>query len=393
MPDLESIYRQTLERCSPKTLIQKEVSASLPRVVVGIGKSAGPLVDGVAAAMPIEQAMAVIPHGYPDPVWRGSIVVAHGGHPQIDDRSFDAGDALLRFMDGIDEVLFLISGGGSACVEKPLAPWISEDDLVDVNARIIAAGIAIREINTVRKHLSAIKGGRLAARVPRRSVTLIYSDVSAGAASDVASGPSVPDSTTKGDAAQILERIGGFNRIVTALRDESLPETVKEIANSSWRIVADNTTLVDAAVTISESMGLRAVRWSGQIESDVEIAAARLADRAASLKSGEILIAGGEPTVSVRGDGRGGRCSELALRFALREKNVHALFASSDGIDGNSGAAGILLDPLQRQIDAPEAGAALDRSDSFSVASRVGRAVIIPPTGNNLRDLYLVARP
>ena len=393
MPDLESIYRRTLERCSPKSLIQKEVSADLPRVVVGVGKAAGALVDGVAAAMTIEQAMAVIPYGYPDPQWRGSIVVAHGGHPQIDDHSFDAGEALLRFVDGIDEVLFLISGGGSACVEKPLEPWFSEGELIDVNARLVAAGIAIGEINTVRKHLSAIKGGRLAARVPRRSVTLIYSDVSSGAASDVASGPSVPDSTTKRDAAEILERIGGFNRIVTALRDESLPETVKAIANATWRIVADNTTLVDAAATICESMGLRVHRLSEQIESDVGAAAAQLADRAASLKAGDILIAGGEPTVRVRGDGKGGRCSELALRFALRMKNVQALFASSDGVDGNSGAAGIILDCIPGQIDPAEAAAALARSDSFPVASTAGRAVIIPATGNNLRDLYLVARP
>lgn len=251
MPDLESIYRQTLERCSPKSLIQKAVSPNLPRVVVALGKSAGPLIDGVAAAMPIEQAMAVVPYGYPDPQWRGSIVVAHGGHPQIDRHSFDAGDALLRFVDGIDEVLFLISGGGSACVEKPLEPWFSEDELADVNARLVAAGITIREINTVRKHLSAIKGGRLAARVPRRSVTLIYSDVSSGAAADVASGPSLPDSTTNYDAAQILDRIPGCHRIVTVLRDRSLPETVKQIANATWRVVADNTTLVETAATIS----------------------------------------------------------------------------------------------------------------------------------------------
>jgi glycerate-2-kinase len=132
---------------------------------------------------------------------------------------------------------------------------------------------------------------------------------------------------------------------------------------------------------------------SEQIESDVESAARQLAARAGSLSAGEILIAGGEPTVTVHGRGRGGRCSELAVRFALQRPDLHALFASSDGIDGNSGAAGVVVDSLSGQVDQREAAQALERSDSFSIATSIGRAVIIQPTGNNLRDLYLVARP
>ena len=382
MPDLESIYRQALEQCSPKRLIRMAVAPEMPRVVVAIGKCAGPLIDGVAEAIEIDQAMAVVPHGYPDPRWRGNIVVAHGGHPQIDRYSFDAGDALLRFVEGVDEILFLISGGGSACVEKPL-DGISREELVAINAHLIAAGLPIHDINTVRKHMSAIKGGRLAARVPRRSVTLIYSDVSTGAASDVASGPTVPDPTTKSEAAKILDR----------LPYHSLPETPKEIPNASWRIVADNATLVEKAAALCEAIGLRARPMARQIESDVEVAANEIAERARNLKRGEVLVAGGEPTVKIRGEGKGGRCSELALRFAMKIHDVHALFAASDGVDGNSGAAGIVLDPRAAPLDPSAAQAALSRSDSFSIASSEGRAVIIPPTGNNLRDLYLVARP
>ena len=392
MADLESIYRRTLERCFPKTLIQKAISPDLPRVVVAIGKCAGSLIDGVAAALPIEQSMAVVPHGYPDPEWRGSIVVAHGGHPRIDQHSFDAGDALLRFVDGMDEVLFLISGGGSACVESPLAPF-TQRDLRDVNAHLIGSGLPIGEINTVRKHLSAIKGGRLAERITRRSATLIYSDVSSGAAADVASGPTVPDPTTNENAAAILERAGGFGDIVKLLRDSSLPETAKEIHNATWRVVADNSTLVETAAEIAESAGMNVRRVAEQIESDVEVAATQLAEHASSLRRGEILVAGGEPTVKVRGDGKGGRCSELALRFAMKVQNVDALFASSDGVDGNSGAAGIVFSPQSPRPDRAEAADALSRSDSFSVAVKSGRAVIIRATGNNLRDLYLVARP
>ncbi len=280
MPDLESIYRYTLERCSPQRLVQAAVTADLPRNVVAIGKCAGALIDGVAGAMPIDQAMAVLPHGYPDPKWSGAIVVAHGGHPQMDEQSFYAGDALLRFIEGLDEVLFLVSGGGSACVERPLDPWFSKRDLIDTNARLIAAGIPILDINTVRKHLSAIKGGRLATHVRGRSVTLIYSDVSADAFSDVASGPTVPDSTTNAQAAEILGRVGAAVRIASAV-----PETVKKIENTSWRVIADNGTLVDTAAAIVESMGLRVHRWNGQIENDVDDAATQLAARAESLRT------------------------------------------------------------------------------------------------------------
>src|SRR5207245_491058 len=153
---------------------------------------------------------------------------------------------------------------------------------------------------------------------------------------------------------------------------------------------------------------------------DVEEAAQRLAERARSLEEGQILVAGGEPTVTTRGNGRGGRCSELAIRFALawqddrlgvRATNgprgktsaeamptnaagragLAALFGSSDGVDGNSGAAGILL-TLPAAVDRAAAEEALRKSDSFSLASRVGEAIMIPPTGNNLRDLFLLAR-
>jgi len=117
-----------------------------------------------------------------------------------------------------------------------------------------------------------------------------------------------------------------------------------------------------------------------------------LARRAESLRAGEILIAGGEPTVVKRGDGKGGRCSELAVRFALEcRTNVTALFASSDGVDGNSGVAGILLS-VPAAIDRPAAEAALAHSDSFAIASAAGKPIIIPASGNNLRDLYILAR-
>jgi hydroxypyruvate reductase len=244
--------------------------------------------------------------------------IAIGGHPDIAAASFDAGRQLIAFVEAHDEVLFLISGGGSACVELPLAPWFDERDLIETNARLVASALKIGDINCVRKHLSAIKGGRLASRV-KRSVTLVYSDVSTGALADVASGPTLPDVTTKADAIAILGRIGGCERIVAKLREERCPETIKRIDDSRCALIADNHTLVANAAEIAASMGYTPVVIEQQIESSVEDAANDLLDRAAKLKAREVLIAGGEPTLVRRGSGKGGRCIEMAVRMALAE--------------------------------------------------------------------------
>ncbi|HWS71525.1 MAG TPA: MOFRL family protein, partial [Thermoanaerobaculia bacterium] len=220
------------------------------------------------------------------------------------------------------------------------------------NARLLDSGLPIAEMNQIRRQHSAIKGGRLGARVRGRSVALVYSDVSSGAVQDVASGP---------------------------------------VRNAIC--IADNGTLTNAAAEIAQRTGHKVRRWNGQLEGDVDGAAHALAEAAATLERGELLVAGGEPTVVKRGDGKGGRCSELAVRFALAAKdaNVQALFAGSDGVDGSSGAAGILLRGIP-PFDRDEAVAALERSDSFAVASRIGEAIMIAAAGNNLRDLFLLAR-
>ena len=359
MFDLKAIYLTALARCAPERIVREHVTADLPRNVVAIGKCAAALLDGVAGAMTIDHAFAAIPDGYPLPSARAEVHI--GGHPHMTPASFDAGRALLRFVEAHDDILFLISGGGSACVEVALAPH-TEEELIKTNAHLIASGKTIGEINAVRKELSAIKGGRLGERVRGRQVSLIYSDVSSDRPQDVASGPTN----------------GGI-------------------------VIADNTTLVLAAAAVSpggappppaahaaEGRGAP-LRLEAQIECDVQQAAEQLAAAARQLKSGQLLIAGGEPTVVIRGPGKGGRCSELALRFAreLPGWNGTALFAASDGVDGNSGAAGIVLRKFPSHL---EADAAFARSDTWPLAAQLGEPIMIAPTGNNLRDLFLVAR-
>jgi glycerate 2-kinase len=346
---LVQVYLETLARCAPELLVRAHITPAMPRNVVAIGKCAGALLDGVAAVHEIEAAFVAVPEGYPLPRVQDAEVHI-GGHPHMTAASFAAGRALLDFVECHDDILFLVSGGGSACVEVPLPPH-AEDEVADANARLIASGLPIADINRERRKLSAIKGGRLRDRVRGRCVTLVYSDVSTGALADVASGPT--------------------------LRDET--EAI---------LIAGNTTLTATAAQI---LGERAVLHGSQIECDVEQAAQLLANRVNALQRGQILVAGGEPTVLVRGGGRGGRCSELAVRFAALS-DAEALFASSDGVDGNSGVAGFSLPPRSNRVKTTQWDEALAVSDSYRIATQVGEPIMIAPTGNNLRDLFLIAR-
>ena len=343
--ELVDIYRTTLARCAPDLLVRDHIDASMPRNVVAIGKCAGALLDGVAGVHAIDNAFVAMPRGYREPVTPAEL--HRGGHPEMTPASFDAGRALLAFIDAHDDFLFLVSGGGSACVEVALA---SEDETARRNRELIASGLPIAAINAERAKLSAIKGGKLLARIRGRCVTLVYSDVATGQLRDVASGLT---------------------------------------AGGEMRLIADNSTLVATAARLVA----RPVVIAQQIEGDVEEAARFLATRAATLRAGETLVAGGEPTVTLRGDGRGGRTIELALRFAMHaEPGLRALFASSDGVDGNSGAAGVHIPRVPASLDRHRIATALGQSDSMSVVTQVGEPIMIAPAGSNLRDLFLVAR-
>ena len=389
LEQLKTIYRKALAACAPESMVRALVDHTTPRDVVAIGKSAGALFDGVASRIDVRDALVIIPHGYREPESRCEIL--RGGHPDMTEASFAAGRRLLEFVSGREEILFLISGGGSACVEAPLEPWFDERSVAEVNARLVAAGRPIAEINCVRKHLSAIKGGRLGSGVVR-SVTLILSDVSPGRLADVASGPTMADDNTNEDAAKILDRVGGLDDIAARLRGRDCPETIRGLEGATATLIADNDALTAAAASIARSEGLIPIRCPQQIESDVVVAAAQLDALTARLKPGEVLIAGGEPTVERRGSGLGGRCMELAVRFAMipRTSGLEVLMGSSDGVDGNSGAAGIAAH-LPATLDWSRVNEALKRSGSMEIAELIGEPLRIPPTGNNLRDLYLLA--
>jgi len=399
VPDLKAIYLDALRDCAPETVLRGHSTNGLPRNVIAIGKCAGPLFDGLASVAPIEQALVIVPLGYPAPARDSkSMRVLYGGHPQITSSSFDAGRVLLEFAGSIGEALVLISGGASACVDAALAPWLTSEDLASVNARLLDVGFPIAQMNVVRRHLSAIKGGRLAARIGGRVVTMIFSDVATGQLHDVGSGPTLADGSTTADAIDLMHRIGGCEPQIERMSAHDFPDTPKSLDNIESQLLADNSTFVAAAARHAAARGWNVRRLDAQLECDVQTAAELLIEEAARLDRGMLLAAGGEVTIRVAAaGGRGGRCSELAARFTLAARqrglgDVSALFGSSDGVDGSSPAAAIVM---QRVSDRPPSDHLLDairRSDTFSASEELGETVMIQPTGNNLRDLVLLAR-
>lgn len=345
--------------------------------------------------------LVLVPAGY---AGDGAIQSAHllfGAHPIPDRSSFEAGEELVRFAASLREpATVLLSGGASAAVEAPLEPHFSRDDVVKIHRLLLRSGLPIEEMNVVRKHVSAIKGGRLSRLLPAGSRCWILSDVTPGREDAVGSGPTFADTSTNHDAAALLDRLGDpfASRIAATLRSGTVPETPRD-GTLPHEVLADNDALVAAAMAAAERSGMRAVRLPGQLEGDVSAVAATLLDRVSTLMPGELLVGGGEPTVRVVGDGLGGRCSELAahlLKFAAsaRAAPFRALVGSSDGRDGNSGAAGYGVEwsgePRWTDGDIERA---LARSDAHTLLEKIGEPIIMGPTGNNLRDLIMMARP
>lgn len=399
---LELIYREALERCRPERLLTERIAPDGdPADVVCLGKCASALMEGALAAFAVRRAFIAAPDGYVPDGWNSRAERAIGSHPDLDGASFAAGRRLVDFVAGANlRIVVLVSGGASACAERALAPWFSQQDLIEANRWLVRSGLPIESINTVRRHLSAIKGGRLGAMLPPGSSTLIYSDVDPARPFDVGSGPTVADESTNEDAAAILALAPPPLRALgDRLRNAEVPETPKTLPHA-WQLIADNRALIGAAAEAARESGFRVRVLAAQQSQDVALVAAVLAREAATLERGEILLAGGEPTVRVAGAGRGGRCSELAARVALFVATndvppIDALFGSSDGVDGTSGAAAAIVqaDRLRTLgIDPSALADAIAKSDTFHVIPAIGRAIPESPTANNLRDIFILAR-
>ncbi len=408
---LIEIYRTALYRTTPailtrRALEREEVQSVLgePLSVICLGKCASGMFKGVASALSVVEGFAAYPADYVQDAFPPFVDVVQGTHPAMSQASFGAGEALTTFAQrcGEFQVVVLLSGGTSASMAKPLEPFFTREDLIHANTVLLQSGLPIEKVNTVRKHLSALKGGRLGSLLPAGTVTLVLSDVSRGSWHDVGSGPTLADSTTNEEAAEILQglRDPECDRLAAILRSGRVPETPRELPGHESFLMGDNGTLVNQTVETASKTGFASRAVEEELNGDVDEVAARLDELLSSLSPGEMLVAGGEPTVRVRGTGRGGRCSELAVRLGERLRRggaggAFALVASSDGVDGETDAAGYVVTPDRYpgvNLSRADVAQVLEQSDSLSIVERYAGKITKGPTGNNLRDLFILAR-
>jgi len=383
-------------------------------VVVGMGKAAAPMAaaaedhyDALGVAV---EGVVVTRYGHAAPLRRVRCLEA--AHPVPDAAGVAAGRALLEAVDaaGADDlVLVLVSGGGSALACAPLAglDLAAKQAVTDA---LLRSGADIGDINVVRKHLSHLKGGRLAARAaPARVLALVVSDVVGDDLAAVASGPTVADGSGPVDALAVLDRFdvaapaarAALERAARAGAGAATPPADAD-ARCETRLVASNQASLEAARAVLDEAGYRTLVLSNAITGEAREAGAFHAAVAVQVwRHGQpaaapvALVSGGETTVTVRGEGgRGGRNSEFALALALAlpaDAPVAALAADSDGIDGFGGHAGALVTPtLLRALDRPAARDALARHDSYAVFEAHGHLLVTGPTRTNVNDVRVV---
>jgi hydroxypyruvate reductase len=333
-----------------------------------------------------------------------------GGHPTPNADSMRAAEAILKSLHAQNAaalVIFLLSGGGSAIAEKPIDEEISLDDLVAMYRALVLSGAPIAEINTIRKHLSAVKGGRLAqAAYPAQQVSLMISDVPDSTLDALASGPTMPDSTSIADCYAILEKYALLEQFPQSVRElfqrHALEETPKSddpaFVRARWWPVLSNQTALDAAGVAATAQGFAVEIDNSCDDWDYDRAAGYLLDRLRKLRqsvSRVCLISGGEVTVRVTNGGVGGRNQQFALACAqkIAGEDITVLSAGTDGIDGNSPAAGALADgsTIERAKAAGyDPAAALATFNAYPLFKAIGDAITTGPTGNNVRDLRIL---
>ncbi len=441
---LERIYRAGLDPVRPDRLIRNGVTVTgrtlrvagwdgqidldtVRRIVViGAGKASASMALALEDLLGDRIAGGTIATkaGHGEPLTRTDVI--ESGHPVPDEESQRAARAIARHCRDADAgtlVIGLISGGGSALLAAPLEtggelPGLDLDDKKRVTALLLACGATIQEMNCVRKHLSHVKGGRLAALIhPARSLNLILSDVTGDRLDTIASGLTAADATTYADALAITDRYGvtaalpaAARGVLEAGRDGRLPETPKpgaaELAGVHNVLLGNNLTALGAARSEARALGWPTLALSSQIVGEArEVAKIYLAIGSDIARHGVAasapccMIGGGETTVTLRGDGSGGRSQEMALAFLTESADhperhrLHFLAASTDGTDGPTDATGAFADPAVYDA-ARSLGLSprhyLDRNDSYTFFDRAGGLLRTGPTRTNVGDLQVL---
>lgn len=392
--------------------------AQVPSFVVGMGKASARMAQALEEILGdhITGGLVVTAPGYLAPTRR--IEVVEAAHPVPDERSLSAARRIAAIVDEAEEddlVLVLISGGGSALLTLP-AQGVSLADLMEANELLLRSGANIQEINAVRKHLSQVKGGQLARRAaPAQLLSLILSDVPGDPLDAIASGPTSPDPTTFQDAAEVLRRYQLWEQVPPPVRARieaglrgGVPETPKPgdplFERVENLIVGSGRTAAEAAAEAASERGFTPLVLTTTLEGEAREVGKFFSALARELvRFGRpaplpaLLIAAGETTVTVRGDGKGGRNQEFALSAALGIDGVPGvalLSLGTDGRDGPTDAAGGLVDggtAARIRAAGLDPEEALAQNDSYTALKAAGDLLVTGPTGTNVADLVLLA--
>lgn len=404
-------------RCEGQLLRVNDTVVNLGKfsnvLVVAMGKAAHAMLDGLVALLPTELHFRGVVSASTPPVKRVTGVAYFlGGHPTPNEHSILAAKAILELLKTCDErtlVFFLLSGGGSALVEWPLDPEQTLPDVQQLNNALVTCGAPIEAMNTVRKHLSSTKGGRLAvAAGPATKITIAVSDVPLGKESALASGPTLPDPTTIADTLHVISEFQLREKLPPSLMrwidGRKIPETPKRndpaFAHAHFLLLLGMDDLFHPAHHAAEAHGFLTCRDNATDDWPVEKAAEFLLDQLEILRKENpgrrvALIADGEVSSPVTGHGVGGRNAAFVLACVQRiaRKNIAVLSAGTDGVDGNSPAAGAVADgeTLDRgKASGLNARFMFRESDAYTYFARLGDTVVTGPTGNNLRDLRML---
>jgi glycerate 2-kinase len=379
-------------------------------IVIGAGKASAAMARALEDHWPGPlTGLVVTRYGYQVPCKRIEIVEA--AHPVPDAAGLAASGRIAELVSGLcpdDLVIALISGGGSALLVAP-APGLTLADKQDVNSALLRSGATISEMNCVRRHLSALKGGRLAALChPAEVLTLLISDIPGDSPVDIASGPTVGDPTSCADALAVIARHGiVVSPAVARLLETGAGETVKpgdpRLAQSEVRLIATPQMALEAAARVARDAGLAAHILSDRLEGearDVGRVLAGITQQVATYAQPFarpcVLLSGGETTVTLRGTGRGGRNVEFLLSLAIALdglSGVAALAGDTDGVDGSEEIAGacITSDTLARAWALGiNPRASLDRNDAHGFFQRLGDSVVTGPTLTNVNDFRAI---
>lgn len=409
---LRAMFDAAVGAASPKL----RIPAHLPpppkgkTIVVGAGKASAAMAKAIEDAWPGPlSGLVVTRYGHAVPCQR--IEVVEASHPVPDESGHRAARRMLEMVKGLgtdDLVLALVSGGGSALLSVP-APGLSFQDKQAVNAALLRSGAPIGEMNVVRKHLSAIKGGRLAAAAfPARVVTLVISDVPGDDPAAIASGPTVADPSTFAQARAVLAKYGiAEPRSVIAHLERAADETPKPgsplLANTRAILVATPQLSLEAAAEVARTAGVLPLILGDALEGEAREAgrvmagiARQVAMRGQPAPPPAVLLSGGETTVTVKGKGRGGRNVEFLLSLAVALDGlprVFALAADTDGVDGDEDIAGAIVTPdtLKRAAGlGVNANERLANNDAHGFFEALGDQVITGPTLTNVNDFRAI---